>query len=320
VSPDGVIQNSRILDLHIDLIDIFVNMRTTLDEWEILQTVVQLGGFAPAAKQLNRSQSTISYAIARLQDHLGIRLFEIKGRRAHLTELGRILLADVEPHLAGFERIEQRVRSLASGGESEVRLSVDSIFPNGRLFAALAEFARLFPYVQPKLRQSTFLSADSEFSAHNAQLCITGLISREFFTKPILAIRMIGVARRDHPLHAVKRKLNRSDLMQHTLVIIEGAASGTLKHQPRVPAQRVLQVTSIEAAIDAVRSGLCFGWLPAYRIEAELASSELLPLRLPAGGSREVRLNLVCKDHSSLSREVNILTDLLGFNKGLEEI
>ena len=58
-------------------------MRTTLDEWEILQAVVQLGGFAPAAKQFNRSQSTISYAIARLQEHLGIKLFEIQGRRAH---------------------------------------------------------------------------------------------------------------------------------------------------------------------------------------------------------------------------------------------
>ena len=165
----------------------------------------------------------------------------------------------------------------ASGGESEVRLSVDSIFPNGRLFAALAEFARLFPYVQPKLRQTTFLSADAEFSVHNAQLCITGLLSREFFTKPILAIRMVAVARRDHPMHAVKRKLNRPDLMQHTLVTIEGAASGTLKHQPRVPAQRVLHVSSIEAAIDAVRSGLCFGWLPAYRIQSDVAAGELVP-------------------------------------------
>ena len=295
-------------------------MRTTLDEWEILQTVVQLGGFAPAAKYLNRSQSTISYAIARLQEQLGTRLFEIKGRRAHLTELGRVLLAEVDPHLAGFHQLEQRARSLALGGESEVRLSVDSIYPNGRLFAALAEFSRLFPYVQPRLRQSTFLSADAEFSVQNAQLCITGLISREFFTKPVLAIRMIAVAREGHPLLAVKRKLNRPDLMQHTLVTIEGAASGSLKHQPRVPTQRFLQVTSIEAAIDAVRSGLCFGWLPAYRIESDLANGELLPLRLPAGGTREVRLNLVCKDLSSLSREVNILADLLGFNRGLEEV
>lgn len=295
-------------------------MRTTLDEWEILRAVVQLGGFGPAAKQLNRSQSTISYAIARLQEQLGIKLFEIKGRRAHLTELGRVLLADVEPHLEGFHQLEQRARSLASGGETEVRISVDSIYPNERLFAALAEFARRFPYVQPKLRQGTFLSADTEFSVHNAQLCITALLSREFFSKPILAIGMVGVARRDHPLHAIKRKLNRPDLMQHMLVTIEGAASGTLKHQPRVPAQRVLQVTSIEAAIDAVRSGLCFGWLPANRIQPELSNRQLLPLRVPAGGTREVRLNLVYKDLSSLSREVNVLADLLGFNRELERV
>jgi hypothetical protein len=45
-----------------------------------------------------------------------------------------------------------------------------------------------------------------------------------------------------------------------------------------------------------------------------LASGELLPLRLPAGGTREVRLNLVCRNHSSLSREADVLADLLGFN------
>jgi DNA-binding transcriptional LysR family regulator len=295
-------------------------MRTTLDEWEILQAVVQLGGFAPAAKQLNRSQSTISYAISRLQERLGIKLFEMRGRRAHLTELGRVMLAEVEAHISGFHEVEQRAHSLASGGESEVRLSVDSIYPNGRLFAALAEFARRFPYVQTKLRQSTFLSADSEFSIHNAQLCITGLVSREFFIKPILNIRMIAVASKNHPLLAVKRKLNRPDLMQHTLVAIEGTASGTPKHQPRVPAQRVLQVTSIEAAIDAVRSGLCFGWLPKYRIESDLNDGDLVPLGILAGATREVRLNLVCKDVSSLSREVNVLADLVGFNHDPEEV
>jgi hypothetical protein len=83
-------------------------MSTTLDAWEILQTVVQLGGFAPAAEKLNRPQSTISYAIGRLQDQLGIRLFEIQGRKAQLTEVGRALLADAEPHLSCFHQIEQR--------------------------------------------------------------------------------------------------------------------------------------------------------------------------------------------------------------------
>jgi DNA-binding transcriptional LysR family regulator len=295
-------------------------METTLDAWEILHTVVQLGGFAPAAEKLNRSQSTISYAIARLQEKLGAKLFEIKGRRAHLTELGRVLLADAEPHLAGFQQLEQRACSLASGGASEVRLSVDSIYPNPRLFTVLAEFSRRFPYVQPKLRQGTFLSADSEFSVHNAQLCITGLISREFFVKPVLGIRLVAVARRDHPLHTERRKLLRSDLLRHMLVTIEGAASSTAKHQPRIPAQRILPVSSIEGAIDAVLSGLCFGWLPMHRIESQMKSGELIPLPIPAGREREVRLNLVCRDLDSSSREVNALAELLGVSREPELI
>ena len=295
-------------------------MKTTLDEWEILRTVVQLGGFAPAAGQLNRSQSTISYAIARLQEQLGIKLLELKGRKAQLTELGRVLLADAEPHLAGFHQLEERARSLASGGESEIRLSVDSIFPDDRLFKALYEFSRRFPYARPKLRQATFLSADSELSAQNAHLCVAALASREYYVKPILGIRMLAVARVDHPLLSLPQPLSRIDLIQHTIVTIEGVASGVVLRQPASPAQRFVSVTTIEAAIAAVRSGFCFGWLPVYRIQPCLDNGELLPLRLPVGGTREVRLNVICKDLSPRLRELNVLAELFGINRKLELI
>jgi DNA-binding transcriptional LysR family regulator len=130
---------------------------------------------------------------------------------------------------------------------------------------------------------------------------------------------MIAVARKDHRL-AVKRRLGRLDLMQHMLVTIEGSDSGAPKHQPRVPTQRILSVGSIESAIDSVRSGLCFGWLPKYRIESELKTGEFVPLNLSLGGTREVRLNLVCKDPSSISPEVTALAELLGINREPEEI
>lgn len=294
-------------------------MNSTLDEWEILQAIVQLGGFAAAAQQLNRSQSTISYAVARLQDRLGIKLLEVKGRKAQLTEAGRVLLGDAEPHLAGFQQLERRARSLSSGGESEIRLSVDSIYPNERLFAALFEFTRRFPYVHPKLRQATFLSSEAEFTAHGAQLCITALMSRDYYAKSVLEIKLLAVARRDHPLHSLRRPASRVDLIHHTIVTIEGASGGG-KRQPRSPAQRFLSVTTIEAAIDAVRSGLCFGWLPVYRIQAHLDSGELLPVQMPIGGNREVRLQIICKDLNPGSRELRALAELLGINGSLELI
>jgi len=295
-------------------------MGTTLDSWEILQAVVQLGGFAPAAKKLNRSQSTISYAIGRLQEQLGVRLFEMNGRKAELTEAGRVLLADVEPHLAGFHELEQRARVMASGGASEIRISVDSIFPDDRLFEVLTAFSRRFPHVRLKLRQFTFLSADSEFSFHNAQICVTGLISRELFVKPILTIELMAVVRRDHPLLSIRRKLSRSDLMPHILVNIESPASGSLKQQPRLPAQRVLPVSTIESAVSAVRSGLCFGWLPKCRIQSELDRGDFVALPLPVGKTRDVRLNLVCRDLSVSNSEAYALAELLGLSRKPEAI
>jgi len=295
-------------------------MDTTLDAWEILQAVVQLGGFAPAAKKLNRSQSTISYAIGRLQEQLGVRLFEIHGRKAELIEAGRVLLADVEPHLAGFHELEQRARVMASGGASEIRISVDSIFPDDRLFEVLTAFSRRFPHVRLKLRQFTFLSADSEFSFHNAQICVTGLISRELLVKPILTIELMAVVRRDHPLLSMGRKLSRSDLMPHILVSIESPASGILKQQPRLPAQRVLPVSTIESAVSAVRSGLCFGWLPKYRIQSELDNGDFVALPLSVGGTRGVRLSLVCRDLSVSNSEAYALAELLGLSRKPEAI
>jgi DNA-binding transcriptional LysR family regulator len=149
---------------------------------------------------------------------------------------------------------------------------------------------------------------------------VVGLMSREYFVKPVLDIRMTAIAHREHPLHSLKRQVSRIDMMRHMLVVIEGAGSGSAKRQPRSPAQRFLPVSTIEAAIDSVRSGLCFGWLPEYRVQTYLESAEFLPLQMPIGGTREVRLNLVCKDSNPGSREVTALAELLGMIRDVQTI
>ncbi len=295
-------------------------MNSTLDEWDVVRAVVRLGGYAAAARHLKRSQSTISYTIAKLQEKLGIPIFILTGRKASLTEFGRVLLAQAEPHLCGFEQVEQRARSLASGGESEIRVSVDSLFPNHRLFAALAEFSRRFPHVHLKLEQGALMSPDVEFSTHDAHLCISGIVSREYFVHPILEIRIIAVARWDHPFHQQKRQVSRADMLGQTLVNIEGVSVGSGKRQPLAATQRHLAVRTIEAAVDAVRSGCCFGWLPTYRIQSALDSGELIPLRMSTGSERQVRLNLICTDPSTSSREVLMLAELLGMNRELQHV
>lgn len=293
-------------------------MNTTIDHWEVFQAVVQLGSFAAAAEKMNRSQSTVSYAISRLQEQFKVPLFEMSGRKAQLTEAGKALLADAEPLLNGFRALEQKAASFTFGEEKHIKISVDSLYPDERLFNALAELNRSYPLLHPQIQKKPFLSSAQEFEANGADLCITGIPAREHFVKPILDIRMRAVARSDHPLHREARELTRLDLTQHLAVIIEGTNLPEPKRQPHAKTQRFVAVHSVESAIEAVRSGMCFGWLPVYRIAAYLSAGELAGLRLPLNGERLVRMFLVLKETDPIAGEQRLLADLLGANRDFE--
>lgn len=90
--------------------------------------------------------------------------------------------------------------------------------------------------------------------------------------------------------------------------------------RPRLSAQVVLSVITIESAISAVPSGLCFGWLPKYRIQPELDRGDFVALPRPAGKTREVQLNLVCGELSQSDSEADAFADLFGSNREPEVI
>ena len=56
--------------------------KTTLEQWGLLEKVIQLGSFASAAQATNRSQSSVSYNLGQLQERLGVALLKPAGRRA----------------------------------------------------------------------------------------------------------------------------------------------------------------------------------------------------------------------------------------------
>ncbi|WP_144968318.1 LysR family transcriptional regulator, partial [Pseudomonas sp. DE0010] len=52
--------------------------RVSLDQWRTLQAVVGHGGYAQAAEVLHRSQSSVSYTVARMQEQLGVPLLRLE--------------------------------------------------------------------------------------------------------------------------------------------------------------------------------------------------------------------------------------------------
>ena len=78
--------------------------RTSLDQWAALALVVDRGGYAQAAAALHKSQSAVSYGIARLQEALDLPLLVVKGRKAELTEHGHALLKNFLHSTAGVRQ------------------------------------------------------------------------------------------------------------------------------------------------------------------------------------------------------------------------
>ena len=61
----------------------------SLEQWRALVAVVDAGGYARAADALNKTQSSVTYAVQKLESRLGVKAFEISGRRARLTPVAK---------------------------------------------------------------------------------------------------------------------------------------------------------------------------------------------------------------------------------------
>src|SRR5688572_28395641 len=119
--------------------------RISLDQWATLVSVVESGGYAKAGAQLHKSQSTLTYAIQRLEELLGVKVFEIRGRKAVLTPSGELLYRRGKTLVEEASRLERAAGELARGWEPEIRLAVEILFPTWLLLQCLGEFAKERP-------------------------------------------------------------------------------------------------------------------------------------------------------------------------------
>ena len=116
------------------------NPRVSLEQWRCLVAVVEAGGFAQAAELLNKSQSTVSYSVNKLQDTLDLELLVIQGRKAELSEAGQVMYRRATQLLQDAGALESLVQPLKACWEPELRLVVDEAFPMPILLDALKHF------------------------------------------------------------------------------------------------------------------------------------------------------------------------------------
>jgi len=267
--------------------------RVSLDQWRTLQAVVDHGGYAQAAERLHRSQSSISYAVARLQEQLGVALLQIEGRKAVLTPAGEALLKRSRQLVADAAELEVFAHDLEQGWESELRLVVDSAYPSSCLMASLKRFMPLSRGCRVQLNEVVLSGADEALLEGRADLAICGQVPSGFLGDQLIEVEFVAVAHPDHPLHRLGRALGNDDLRRETQVVIRDSGVNIKRDVGWLGSANRWTVTSLDRAADALVAGLGFAWLPTHLVDSYIERELLRPLPLRAGGRRAATLFLV---------------------------
>jgi DNA-binding transcriptional LysR family regulator len=267
--------------------------RTSLEQWAVLAAIVDQGGFSQAAEALHKSQSAVSYAVARLQESLDIALLVVEGRKAVLTPHGQTLLNRARPLLRDLETLEALAQKLKQGWEPLLRLVVDVAFPRQRLLSIVAELQQLCPNTQMQLSDAVLSGAEEAITDNGADVVVTSRLPSGFLGEFLLNINFIAVASPAHPLLRLERTLSTEDLVRHVQVVVRDSGIRNPRNEGWLGADRRCTVSSMEASLATVKAGLGYAWLPEHLSAECLRSGELRALPLAVGGSRSVPLHLV---------------------------
>jgi len=264
-------------------------MRLTLDALAVLDAIDRRGSFAAAAVELHRVPSAITYQVHKLEDDVGVRVFDRRGHRARLTPAGRSLLAEGRGLLERAAELERRVRRVATGWEPELRIAVDALVPWSLLWPVVAAFnaecaAQHAPMTRLQLSREVLAGTWDALADGRADLAVgaTGdAPGPGYRSRPLGDVAMVFAVAPTHPLARAREPLASRDILAHRAIV----AADSSRHLPvrtlgLLDGQETLAVADLDAKIAAQVAGLGVGFVPVHLARAELASGRLVQKRV----------------------------------------
>lgn len=285
--------------------------RITLDQWRALVAVVQHGGYAQAAAALHKSQSAVTYAVQKIESVLGVRAFELEGRKAVLTDTGALLFRRGSALVREAAELERAAGRLSAGWEAEICVAAEVLFPTWLLLDCLALFGAESPDTRVEVLETVIGGAGEALLSGRADLALTPHVPPGFLAEPIMRVVMVAVAHPDHPLQQLDRPLSERDLRGHRHLIVRDSASSRDRRTTTVETEQRWTVTDMATSVEAACKGYGFAWLPEERIRAALDGGLLAPLNLRSGGRRYIELYLTFADAEFAGPGVRRLAEIL---------
>jgi len=288
-----------------------MNPHVSLEQWAIFQAVVEHGSFQAAADKLLKSQSSVSYAIQKLQQGLGVQVFEHQGRKAVLTEAGKLILQRSENLLRQAHSIEKAAQDFAAGWEPQIGLVASDMFPAEILHRALADFGEQCPQTRLELYREVLSGVSDRLLNGHCDLGLDNIIPTGMMGEPLFEAEFMRVAHPDHPLHHLGRPVTQEDMRQHRQIVIRDSGSHRRENRGWLGSDQRWTVSSMKEALGILKEGLGFGVTSRLLAQEALDNNQLKELDLEVHGPFKATMYLIYANKGATGPAAKLLAELI---------
>lgn len=255
----------------------------TLDQLRMLVKISETGSVLAAAEALCRTQPTVSVAIKKLEEELGVTLLARDGYRASLTAEGKMLCQKARVILQQSEGFETLARHLAVGNEPEISIAIEASCPMSLILQIMRDSEQAFPHTEFSLMVENLWGAMERVQEGDADLAICPWLEEDLAVEsfPFIRSHLLTVAAPDFAPAQGKKELELSDLQNAAQVVVKDSS-----HRSRSESYGVLHqgrhwlVNDHFTKKEILLAGMGWGRLHQHLIEQELQDGRLLPLNI----------------------------------------
>ncbi|UQZ60448.1 LysR family transcriptional regulator [Bacillus sp. FSL K6-1560] len=194
-------------------------------EWEQLeyfQTLARMQHVTKAAKSLSITQPALSRSIARLENHLGVPLFDRQGRSISLNQYGHIFLRRVQAMMKEYTEGKEEIQALLKPDQGVVSLGFLHTLGTTLVPDLIGSFQQEYPNIAFQLKQNHSYWLLERLKSGDLDLCLLASILPE---DPIQWIKLWSeelfvFVPNDHPL-ASRESITLNEISGERFILLK---------------------------------------------------------------------------------------------------
>ena len=253
----------------------------TLDQLQVIETIVESGSFSAAAKTLHRAQSAVSYAVKSLEEEWGLKIFDRSQYRPTLTEEGIVLLNKARVVLSNVEALQLLSENLSAGTEAKLRVAVSMLCPMDTLTGKLKRFAKTCPHTNLELSVEHLNDAETRLSQGEVDLAIT-MHPRDSSGLDMVDFTNLSLISTGTPDYVEQGEIAQTSLIDKTQIIVSqlGPVVDQKKDGGGVLAGATQwRVADFPTKLSFIRGGLGYGYMPDHYVNSYLNNGSLCEIK-----------------------------------------